>query len=73
MPLYYSLYLKIYGVCKGAIFKAHTLFDPAPDIGVILRVQTVDTSEISHEEKQAIKGNIRIIIGEELLNKQSRQ
>lgn len=70
-----EIYLKIYGFCKecGAIFKAHTLFEPAPDIGIIIKIHTVDTSAISHEDKRAVKGNARITIEHELLNKQPRQ
>lgn len=67
-------YLKVYGFCKecGAIFNTHTLFEPASDTGIILRVHTVDTSGLLNEEKQAVKGNTQIAIGEELLNKQPR-
>lgn len=68
-------YLKIYGLCKecGAEFKAHCLYEPAPGTGIVLRVQTVDTSGIPREKKRAIKGKTRIAIGQELLNVKPRQ
>lgn len=68
-------YLKIYGFCKecGAKFKAHSLYKPVPDSGIILKIHTVDPSGIPHERKRAVKGNIRRAIGQELLYKQPRQ
>lgn len=70
-----QIYLRIYGFCKecGAEFRAHCLYEPAPDTGIVLRVHTVDTSGIPHEKKRSIKGNTRAAIGQELLNKKSRQ
>lgn len=43
------------------------------DTGIVLKIRTVDTSGIPHEKKRAIKGDTRIAIGQELLNKKPRQ
>lgn len=72
-----QIYLRIwiYGFCKecGAEFRAHCLYESAPDTGIALRVHTVDTSGIPHEKKRAIKGNIQTGIRQELLNKKPKQ